>query len=305
MKKEIKIALTAVVAVVLLYVGINFLKGINVFSSTNSYFVKFKNIAGLAVSNPVLVNGYAVGIVRDIQYDYVENGHVLVKVELNENMRMPEGSFAELETSLMGGVTMHIVPGLNPANCLERGDTILGDMRKGAMEQAGEMLPAVQKLLPKVDSIMANINRLTGDSALMAMVHNLALVTSNLQQTTQQLSVLMAADIPQIVKSVDTLTHNLSAITTDLAQSDIKTTMSSLQSTLNNADMLTQQLNGLTADLRQRLVSEDNSLGLLLNSRYLYDNLNSTVGSADSLLRDMKDRPGRYIHFSVFGKKND
>lgn len=305
MKKEIKIALTAVVAVVLLYVGINFLKGINVFSSTNSYFVKFKNIAGLAVSNPVLVNGYAVGIVRDIQYDYVENGHVLVKVELNENMRMPEGSFAELETSLMGGVTMHIVPGLNPANCLERGDTILGDMRKGAMEQAGEMLPAVQKLLPKVDSIMANINRLTGDSALVAMVHNLALVTSNLQQTTQQLSVLMAADIPQIVKSVDTLTYNLSAITTDLAQSDIKTTMSSLQSTLNNADTLTQQLNGLTADLRQRLVSEDNSLGLLLNSRYLYDNLNNTVGSADSLLRDMKDRPGRYIHFSVFGKKND
>lgn len=305
MKKEIKIALTAVVAVVLLYVGINFLKGINVFSSTNSYFVKFKNIAGLAVSNPVLVNGYAVGIVRDIQYDYVENGHVLVKVELNENMRMPEGSFAELETSLMGGVTMHIVPGLNPANCLERGDTILGDMRKGAMEQAGEMLPAVQKLLPKVDSIMANINRLTGDSALVAMVHNLALVTSNLQQTTQQLSVLMAADIPQIVKSVDTLTHNLSAITTDLAQSDIKTTMSSLQSTLNNADTLTQQLNGLTADLRQRLVSEDNSLGLLLNSRYLYDNLNNTVGSADSLLRDMKDRPRRYIHFSVFGKKND
>lgn len=305
MNKEIKIALTAVVAVVLLYVGINFLKGINVFSSTNSYFVKFKNIAGLAVSNPVLVNGYAVGIVRDIQYDYVENGHVLVKVELNENMRMPEGSFAELETSLMGGVTMHIVPGLNPANCLERGDTILGDMRKGAMEQAGEMLPAVQKLLPKVDSIMANINRLTGDSALVAMVHNLALVTSNLQQTTQQLSVLMAADIPQIVKSVDTLTHNLSAITTDLAQSDIKATMSSLQSTLNNADTLTQQLNGLTADLRQRLVSEDNSLGLLLNSRYLYDNLNSTVGSADSLLRDMKDRPGRYIHFSVFGKKND
>lgn len=305
MKKEIKIALTAVVAVVLLYVGINFLKGINVFSSTNSYFVKFKNIAGLAVSNPVLVNGYAVGIVRDIQYDYVENGHVLVKVELNENMRMPEGSFAELETSLMGGVTMHIVPGLNPANCLERGDTILGDMRKGAMEQAGEMLPAVQKLLPKVDSIMANINRLTGDSALVAMVHNLALVTSNLQQTTQQLSVLMAADIPQIVKSVDTLTYNLSVISTDLAQSDIKTTMSSLQSTLNNADTLTQQLNGLTADLRQRLISEDNSLGLLLNSRYLYDNLNNTVGSADSLLRDMKDRPGRYIHFSVFGKKND
>ncbi len=304
MKKEIKIALAAIVAVVLFYVGINFLKGINVFTSTNSYFVKFSNIAGLTVSTPVMANGYAVGIVRDIHYDYVENGHVLVNIELNKNMRVPKGSFAELETSMMGGVTMHIVTSPNPIDFLERGDTLEGGMHKGAMEQASDMLPVVQKMLPKVDSIMANINRLTGDSALLMMVHDLALITSNMQQTTQQLSQLMAHDIPQLVKNVDTITHNLSVITTDLAQSDLKTTMTSLQATINNADTLTHQLNGLTCDLRQRLVSDDNSLGLLLNSRNLYDNLNNTVGSADSLLRDMKSRPGRYVHFSVFGKKD-
>ena len=304
MKKEIKIALAAIVAVVLFYVGINFLKGVNVFTSTNSYFVKFSNIAGLTVSTPVMANGYAVGIVRDIHYDYVENGHVLVNIELNKNMRVPKGSFAELEISMMGGVTMHIVTSPNPIDFLERGDTLEGGMHKGAMEQASDMLPVVQKMLPKVDSIMANINRLTGDSALLMMIHDLALITSNMQQTTQQLSQLMAHDIPQLVKNVDTITHNLSVITTDLAQSDLKTTMTSLQATINNADTLTHQLNGLTCDLRQRLVSDDNSLGLLLNSRNLYDNLNNTVGSADSLLRDMKSRPGRYVHFSVFGKKD-
>lgn len=304
MRKEIKIALTAIVAVVLLYVGISFLKGINVFTSTNSYYVKFTNIAGLTVSTPVMANGYAVGIVRDIHYDYVENGYVLVGVELNQNMRVPKGSVAELETSMMGGVTMHIVPGPNPIEVLQRGDTLMGGMHRGAMEQASEMLPKVAQMLPKVDSIMANVNRLTGDSALVSMVHNLALITANMQQATQQLSQLMAHDIPRLVQNVDTLTHNLSNITGDLAQSDLKSTMTTLQATLNNADTLTGQLNALTLDLHQRLVSEDNSLGLLLNNRNLYDNLNNTVGSADSLLRDMKSRPGRYIHFSVFGKKD-
>lgn len=305
MRKEIKIALTAIVAVILFYIGINFLKGINVFTSTNSYYVKFDNIVGLSVSSPVMANGYAVGIVRDIHYDYVENGQVVVNVELNKNMRVPEGSYAELETSLMGGVTLHLIPGANPVSFLAKGDTLSGGMREGAMEQAGKMLPDVAKILPKVDSIMANLNRLTGDSALLAMVHDLASITSNMQQATQQLTQLMAHDIPQLVRNVDTLTGNLSRITTDVAQSDLQGTMAALQSTLRNTDTLTLQLNQITADLQHRINGSDNTLGLLLNDRNLYDNLSNTAGSADSLLKDLQRRPGRYVHFSIFGKKAD
>lgn len=305
MKKEIKIALTAISAVVLFYLGINFLKGINVFSSTNTFFVKFDNVVGLSVSSPVMANGYAVGIVRDIHYDYVDNGHVVVNVELNKNMRVPEGSYAELETSMMGGVTLHLIPGKHPTSFLSVGDTLSGGMREGAMEQAGKMLPEVAKILPKVDSIMANLNRLTGDSALVAMVNNLAMITANMQQTTQQLNTLMAHDIPHLVKNVDTLTGNLGRITTDVAQSNMRTTMDALQSAMQNADTLTARLNLLTADLQHRINTTDNSLGLLLNDRNLYDNLSNTAGSADSLLKDLRQRPGRYVHFSIFGKKND
>ncbi|MBO5699285.1 MAG: MCE family protein [Bacteroidaceae bacterium] len=304
MKKEVKIALTAIVAVVLFYIGLNFLKGINVFTSTNSYYVKFKDVVGLTVSSPVLANGYAVGIVRDIHYNYAENSDVLVKVELNTNMRVPEGTYAELETSMMGSVTLHLVPGLNPVSFLEPGDTVLGGMRQGMMEKAGEMMPTVMNMLPKVDSIMHNVNRITGDSALLMMVQNLALITTNLQKTTQQLDQMMNHQIPTLMTNVNQVAENLNKITGQVAQSDLQGTMGALQSTMKNAEQLTAQLNLLTSDLNQRISSEDNTLGLLLNNRGLYENLSNTAASADSLLQDMKQRPGRYIHFSVFGKKN-
>lgn len=304
MKKEIKIALTAIVAVVLFYIGLNFLKGINVFTSTNSYYVKFKDVVGLTVSSPVLANGYAVGIVRDIHYDYAENADVLVKIELNTNMRVPQGSHAELETSMMGGVTMHLVPGKNPLAFLEPGDTLSGDMRQGMMEKAGEMMPTVMTMLPKVDSIMSNINRITGDSALLTMVQNLALITTNLQTTTHQLNEMMNHQIPALMANVNGVAEHLNQITGQVAQSDLQGTIGALQTTMKNAEQLTAQLNVLTSDLNQRINSQDNTLGLLLNNRSLYDNLANTAESADSLLKDMKQRPGRYVHFSVFGKKD-
>ena len=109
MKKEIKIALTAVVALVLLFIGLNFLKGINVFQSTNTYYVKFKNVVGLSVSNPVYANGYPVGIVRSIAYDYQRGDNVVVGIELDDEMRVAQGTTAELETDLMGGVKMNLL----------------------------------------------------------------------------------------------------------------------------------------------------------------------------------------------------
>ena len=109
MKKETKIALTAVVALVLLFVGINFLKGINVFKATNTYYVKFKDVAGLTVSTPVYANGYPVGIVRTIDYDYSRGEHVVVGIELDNEMRVPQQTTAELEAELMGGVKMTLI----------------------------------------------------------------------------------------------------------------------------------------------------------------------------------------------------
>ena len=303
MKKEVKIGLTAIVAIVLFYIGINFLKGVNVFTTTNSYYVKFDNAGGLTPSASVLANGYAVGIVREINYNYSDNQSVVVAIELDKAMHVPEGTTAELETSLMGSVTLHLLPGKNPVKYLERGDTIIGRQHFGAMERAAEMLPQVEQMLPKVDSIMGNLNRLTGDSAMLALVKNLAVISENLAQTTTRMDQLMGKEIPTSLGNVNALTGNLNKVAGDIAKGHLDSTMTVLHATMQHADTLTQRLNALTATLNTSVTSTDNSLGLLLNDRSIYDGLNRTINSADSLLIDMKERPGRYVHFSVFGKK--
>lgn len=304
MKKEVKIGITAIVAIILFYIGINFLKGVNVFTTTNTYYVKFENAGGLTPSASVLANGYAVGIVREINYNYSDNQSVVVSIELDKAMHVPEGTTAELETSLMGSVTLHLLPGKNPVKYLERGDTISGRQHFGAMERAAEMLPQVEQMLPKVDSIMGNLNRLTGDSAMLALVKNLAVISENLAQTTSRVDHLMSKEIPVLLSNMNALTGNLNKVAGDIAKGNLDSTMTVLHATMQNAETLTSRLNALTSTLNSSVTSTDNSLGLLLNDRSIYDGLNHTIHSADSLLIDIKSNPHRYIHFSVFGKKN-
>ena len=303
MKKEVKIGITAIVAIILFYIGINFLKGVNVFTTTNTYYVKFENAGGLTPSASVLANGYAVGIVREINYNYSDNQSVVVSIELDKAMHVPEGTTAELETSLMGSVTLHLLPGKNPVKYLERGDTISGRQHFGAMERAAEMLPQVEQMLPKVDSIMGNLNRLTGDSAMLALVKNLAIISENLAQTTSRVDHLMGKEIPVLLSNMNALTGNLNKVAGDIAKGNLDSTMTVLHATMQNAETLTSRLNALTSTLNSSVTSTDNSLGLLLNDRSIYDGLNHTIHSADSLLIDIKSNPHRYIHFSVFGKK--
>ena len=298
-----KIALTAVVALVLLFIGLNFLKGINVFKSTNTYYVKFKDVAGLAVSNAVYANGYPVGIVRTIDYDYERGENVVVGIELDKEMRVPQQTRAELETELMGGVKMLLVLGPNPTRNLERGDTIQGSMHVGAMDKVAEMVPQIEKMLPKLDSIMANLNQLTGDPALKATLHNAQAITENLKQTSEGLNAMMQNDVPQMVAHFKQTSINTEKLTGNLANLDVQTTLHSVNKTLTSAHNLVNQLDNMSVTLDTKLKSTDNTLGLFLNDRGVYDNLNSTLRNADSLMIDLKSHPKRYVHFSVFGKK--
>lgn len=303
MKKEIKIALTAIVALVLLFIGLNFLKGINVFKSTNTYYVKFKDVAGLAVSNPVYANGYPVGIVRTINYDYQRGENVVVAIELDDDMRVPAQTRAELETELMGGVKMLLVLGPNPAKNIEQGDTIQGGMHLGAMDKLNDMIPTVEKMLPKLDSIMDNLNRLTGDPALAATLHNAKAITDNLKESSIQLNSMMRNDLPPMLANLKSASANANRLTANLAAIDVQTTINSVNATLTSAHNLANQLGEMSTNLDRKLKSKDNTLGLFLNDTNVYDNLNSTLRNADSLMIDLKAHPKRYVHFSVFGKK--
>lgn len=302
--KEVKIALTAIVAIVLLFIGINFLKGVNIFQASNTYYVQFENVNGLVVSNPVYANGYAVGIVRDIKYDYGKRNNVIVTIELDDEMRVPRGTRSELAAQLMGGVNMSLVLGPNPADILSPGDTIKGGLHVGAMDKVAEMMPQIERLLPKLDSILTNINRLSSDPALAQILGNTAELTGNLNQASADLKVMTGRDVPQLLTKFNHIGTNVSQLTDKMARIDVDGTVNKLNTTLEGVNTLTGNLNETTTTLNNKLNSRDNTLGLFLNDRALYDNMANTMRNADSLVIDLKAHPKRYVHFSVFGRKD-
>lgn len=302
--REVKIALSAIVAIVLIYLLINFMKGVNVFKSSNTYYVRFDNIAGLAVSNAVYANGYPVGIVRDIQYDYGNHERVVVAIELDKEMHMPRGTKAELVTSLMGGVTMSLILGPNPTDNLTQGDTISGGLHEGAVEKVEALMPTIMDMLPKLDSIVTNMARLSADPALAQTLRNTAEITNNLRRTSAKLDAMVGRDLPQMMQNLNKTSSNVERLSNNLAAINLQETMNEVNASLAEVKRFSANINAMTNDLNAKLNSRDNTFGLLLNDRKLYDNLNHTVSSADSLLINVKAHPKRYVHFSIFGKKD-
>ena len=302
--REVKIALSAIVAIVLVYLLINFMKGVNVFKSSNTYYVRFDNIAGLAVSNAVYANGYPVGIVRGIQYDYGNHERVVVAIELDKEMHMPRGTKAELVTSLMGGVTMSLILGPNPTDNLTQGDTISGGLHEGAVEKVEALMPTIMDMLPKLDSIVTNMARLSADPALAQTLRNTAEITNNLRRTSAKLDAMVGRDLPQMMQNLNKTSRNVERLSNNLAAINLQETMNEVNASLAEVKQFSANINALTNDLNSKLNSRDNTFGLLLNDRKLYDNLTRTVSSADSLLINVKAHPKRYVHFSIFGKKD-
>lgn len=302
--REVKIALTTIVAIVLVYLLINFMKGINVFKSSNTYYVRFDNIAGLAVSNAVYANGYPVGIVRGIQYDYGNHERVVVAIELDKEMHMPRGTKAELVTSLMGGVTMSLILGPNPTDNLTQGDTISGGLHEGAVEKVEALMPTIMDMLPKLDSIVTNMARLSADPALAQTLRNTAEITNNLRRTSAKLDAMVGRDLPQMMQNLNKTSRNVERLSNNLAAINLQETMNEVNASLAEVKQFSANINAMTYDLNSKLNSRDNTFGLLLNDRKLYDHLTRTVSSADSLLINVKAHPKRYVHFSIFGKKD-
>ena len=294
--KEIKIAIAAICAVVLLFYGINFLKGINLFKKSNVYYVKFHDITGLSKNNAVYAGGYPIGTVQEISYDYEHPGHIVVGVVIDEKMRLPKGTTAELTSSMLGTTTMNLILA-SSADYLLPGDSLTGGPHLGALEMAGEMVPKIEQMLPKLDSIMASINLLLGDSALVRTLHNTEGITANLKQGTGDLNKMLRNDIPALMAKMDRIGNNVDQLTGKLKDLDYAATIDNVNQTIKEAKQFAQ-------DLNDKINSQEGTMGLLLNDRNMYDNLNRMLVSSDSLLRDLKGHPKRYVHFSVFGRKD-
>ena len=294
--KEIKIALVAIVGILIMYFGINFLKGMNLFSTNNAYYMTFDDIQGLGASTPIYADGYKVGIVDGLEYDYKENGPIKVKVDIIKDLRIPQGSKAEIVKDLMGNLQVNLLLANNPRERVEPGGIIPGAVNGGMMDKAANLVPLVEKMLPKLDSILTSVNALLADPALAASLHNVETITSNLTVSTRELNTLMAGlnkQVPGMIGKANGVLDNTNRLTANLASLDVQGTLNKVNQTLESAHQFTEKLN-----------SNQGSLGLLMNDTKLYDNLTSTMSHADSLVIDLKAHPKRYVHFSVFGRKD-
>lgn len=291
--KEVRIGIAGIIALCVLVYGINWLKGIHMFQPSSYFYAKFQNVNGLTKSSPVFADGVRAGIVRDIFYDYTNPGNVVVEVELDTELRIPKGSSAELVSELMGGVRMNILLANNPREKYAVGDTIPGTLNNGMMESVAKLMPQVQEMLPKLDSILISLNTILGDKSIPATLHSIEKTTANLAVVSSQVKGLMSNDIPQLTSKLNTIGDNFVTISGNLKEVDYAATFKKIDETLSNVKMLTEKLN-----------SKDNTLGLLFNDPTLYNNLNATTENAAGLLKDLKEHPKRYVHFSLFGKKD-
>ncbi|MBQ9466099.1 MAG: MCE family protein [Muribaculaceae bacterium] len=297
MKKNILIAVTIMVSLALLYWGIEFLKGINMFQPANFYYATFNKVNGLAEAAPVSVNGFQVGQVREMQYDYQTN-QIKIMLSLDENLKIPRGSTATIVSSITGSasVAINLAEG---TDFYTVGENIPGVIANGLMDKAGDMLPQIASILPKVDSIMTNLNRLTADPALATAVARLDGITAELANSSRQLSALMSGlnkNVPGVMTNVNEITGKLNTTSTNFVDLSAKLngmpidqTISSLNATMANFKQVSDKLN-----------SKDSSLGLLLNDRSFYDNANATVADLDSLFMDIRRNPKRYVTIKVF-----
>lgn len=294
--KEIKIALVAVAGILVMYFGINFLKGINLFSTNNYYYLTFSDIQGLGASTPIYADGYKVGTVDEVDFDYSKSGPIKVKADIVKDLRIPEGSQAEIVKDLMGNLQVNILLANNPRERIEPGGIIPGTVNVGVLGKAASMVPQIEKMLPKLDSILSNLNMLLGDPSLAASLHNIQTVTGNLTISTQELNSLMEElnkQVPGMIGKANSVLDNTQCLTSNLASLDVQGTLDKVNETLDNAKCFTQQLN-----------SGKGSLGLLMNDPQLYNNLNATMRDADSLVVNLREHPKRYVHFSLFGRKD-
>jgi phospholipid/cholesterol/gamma-HCH transport system substrate-binding protein len=298
--KEVKIALLTIITSSMLYTGFNFLKGHEAFSKSNYYAAYYHNVDGLLPGNPVYLNGMNVGQVKELEL--TPENKIKVTLQVQASIELSDSTVAKLmDGSLLGGkeIMLKMKPG---TKILEDGATIRSELEVGMsenfMNQAEPILKGVDKTLGNVNNVLNTENQ----QKISQLLSNLEAVSSHLKET-----------IIENRQSLSSTTHNLDKLTASLVETEKK-----LNPILNNLNILSDslkdmqlkstvmQVNKTVADLDEtinKINKGKGTLGKMVNEDSLYTHLNKTIKDLDELFLDMKARPKRYVHFSVFGKK--
>ena len=298
--REIKIGILAAVCIFLLFFGLNFLKGVNIFSPTNSYHGTFVNLHNLEEQAAVYIRGHKVGQVDNIHYDFTRDSAFTVDISINRDIVLPQGTqMALVSDGLLSGMAIELqLPEqstiTNDQLPIAKGSFIPTIYVPGLMESVqGELIAHVDAAIQSVDSLVASLQLQVQGDHLKNTLSNVDRVTSDLTGVSADLKRVVNTRDPTIVNNADKAFANLNEITSDLQKAD-------LAATVARVDTAVDGINTFIADVR----SQEGTLGQLIYNKALYDHIDATVVSADSLLVDLKAHPKRYVQVSVFGKKD-
>ena len=300
--REIKVGVLATVCLFLLFFGFNFLKGVNIFSPTNSYHGTFYNLHGLEEQAAVYIRGHKVGQVDNIDYDFTRDSAFTVDISINKDIILPQGTqMALVSDGLLGGVAVELQL---PASSLSTEGASLSEATHSIIAH-GSYLPTtyvpglveslqtellahvddaiqdVDKAVNSVDSLVADLRTQVAGDHIQRSLANIDRVSGDLTSVSSNLKQVMNNQVPRIINNADTAIANLNAVVADVREADIKSTIARVDTAVNN-------VNEVVATVKSPILQH----------------IDATILSADSLLTDLKAHPKRYVHFSIFGKKD-
>lgn len=307
---ETKVGILASFAIALLIIGYNFLKGNAIFSNETKLFARYPHVDGLAVSKPVLVNGYQIG--RVAQLELLPDGDVLATLNINNKYDIPENSIAKIEaTDLLGSKAIIMVLGNSTKFALD-GDTLSANVSKGLMEQVQPVQKKAELIVGKLDSILTSVNSILNpnfqknvDKSFSSIAGTLA----SLEATSKKVDTLVGTEsirISSILGNVESITKNLNSnnekinnILNNINKVTDQVAAANFKQTIDNANKAVADLQGMVGKIN----SGQGTLGSLINDKAMYENLKNASDNLNKLMIDLKENPKRYVSFSVFGGK--
>jgi phospholipid/cholesterol/gamma-HCH transport system substrate-binding protein len=288
--REAKIGVAVMIAIGMLYFGLNFLKGINIFQPTTYFYAQYQRVDGIVPTTPVMINGFQVGHVNEIIFDYTKEAPITLQITVDNKLHVPVGTVAEVyDTGLMGDKAIQLR--LGKSNTLmQAGDTLQTAVQGGLMAAVTEALvEPIKAMMPQLDSTLKTLNHSLSQERIDAIVADAQASLANVKKITASLN----QSVPATMDKVNHIATNFSAVSDELKAVQWDSTLQNIEKVVANLENVSNQLK-----------SNENTLGALLNDKQLYQNLDSTVQSANALLIDLKENPKRYVHFSVFGSKD-
>jgi phospholipid/cholesterol/gamma-HCH transport system substrate-binding protein len=317
LSKEARTGLIITVGIVLLFWGLNYLKGKDFFTSQKLVYAIYPQVDGLLTSNPVQVNGLKIGLIRSLTLLTEQNGKVLVSMHINKKVHIPANSIAEIfSTDLLGSKGIRIVMG-NSANELQDGDTLISNIQKSLPEEVSAQVAPIklkaESILLSLDSVLLVLREVFNENTKNSLRRSFESISNSLlsiEHITSSMDTVMAKEgrlkvifenlesittnIKENNEKITTMIENFAAISDTIARSHISETLENTKKTLEQ-----------TSGIMSKVNSGEGTLGQLANNDSLYNNLTATAHSLDLLLNDFRNNPRKYLNVSLisFGKK--